>query len=153
MGRRYTKTTKNEMQNAADIILATIKNDPLLPKDTGYLRDNIISEVHYYKQEVIIQIPGSKVKYAQYLQNGTGPHDIPHAFGYGSKRPSRRNPYTGRIPYGKGGRFNGKWHPGSTKHAGFVDYVLLNDTIDYFYTHYDVEHIDMGNMVYLEDYE
>lgn len=138
-----SKVDKGQMSVDAMIMYHTIKNDKLLPFKKGNLKNSITGEIHYNKQEIVFSIPGSKVKYAQFLQEGTRPHDIPHAFGYGSIYPGRPNPYTGEKPYGKGGRFEGKWHPGSKKHVGFVDYVLVNDCVNYFVENYDVERIDM----------
>lgn len=46
-------------------------------------------------------------KYGLFLDTGTKPHNIPHAFG----RP---------LPFGTFGRFDGKFHPGSKVHMGFV---------------------------------
>lgn len=70
--------------------------------------------------------------YAIYLNEGSTPHDIPNAFGIYEK--------TG-IPFGIGGHYNGKFHPGSLKHVGFYDNVedtnsILGYTINYFVKHY-----------------
>ena len=69
--------------------------------------------------------------YAYYLNVGTGPHDIPNSFGGGPKS-------------GVGGRFDGKFHPGSKKHVGFYDNAddtnsILGYTINYFVRHYGAE--------------
>lgn len=117
-----------------------IKNDKFLPYDTGNLRNNISVRVQsYYKsKEVKIFLNGKKVPYAVYLEEGTAPHDIPHAFGYGTKRDDRPNPYTGQIPFGVGGKFDGFFHPGSTKHKDFIERVLVKNCIDYYKRSYDV---------------
>ena len=43
--------------------------------------------------------PKTGVDYAAYVHEGTAPHDIPNAFGWGET-------------FGIGGRFDGKFHPG-----------------------------------------
>ena len=113
-----------------------IKYDPVLPVDTGWLKRHIM--VTPKNNEIKVFLSGSKVPYAVYLQEGTTAHDIPHAFGYGTKRPDRINKYTGQIPFGVGGRFDGKFHPGSKKHKNFIENVLVKDCIKYFVNYYDV---------------
>ena len=54
-----------------------------------------------------IVFDSSVAPYVGFLESGTGPHDIPGAFGYA-------------LPFGIGGRFSGRFHPGSTKHKGFI---------------------------------
>lgn len=66
--------------------------------------------------------------YARALNDGSVPHDIPNSFGYG-------------MEYGIGGRFDGKFHPGSKKHVGFFDDTDNNNSIlgyalNYFARHY-----------------
>lgn len=117
-----------------------IKYDKDLPVDTGWLKRHIMTSTKETKdkQEIKIFLSGSEVPYAVYLEEGTAPHDIPHAFGYGTKRPDRVNKYTGMIPFGVGGRFDGKFHPGSTKHVQFIERVLLGNCLSYFRRTYDV---------------
>lgn len=127
----------------AKIIHNAIKNDPRLPHRKGKLEKSIFTKVKsYYKtQEIKISI-GNKVPYAQYLEEGTTAHDIPHAFGYGSIYKERPNPYTHVPPYGVGGRFSGKWHPGSTKHKGFIETVVIYNCLSYYVHNYDVIKIE-----------
>ena len=117
-----------------------IKNDRLLPYNKGRLKRYIKTDVlDYYKsKEIKISINGDRVPYAVYLEEGTQPHDIPHAFGYGTLKPPKKNPYTKEFPFGVGGRFNGKFHPGSTEHVGFVEKVMLENCFRYIKTAYDV---------------
>lgn len=124
-----------------------IKYDKLLPYESGKLQRSITTEVKsYYKsQEIKVYLSGDRVPYAGFLEEGTAPHDIPHAFGYGSIYPGKPNPYTHQEPYGVGGRFNGKWHPGSTKHKGFVENVMLNNCLNYLKNAYDVIKIESGS--------
>lgn len=127
----------------AKIIGNAIKNDPRLPYKKGKLKKSVSTKVKsYYKtQEIKISI-GNKVPYAQFLEEGTTAHDIPHAFGYGSIYEERPNPYTHVPPYGVGGKFNGKWHPGSTKHKGFIETVGIYNCLSYYVHNYDVIKIE-----------
>lgn len=144
-------TRKIDPQRDAQYIDFLIKNDKLLPYDTGNLRNNIsVYPQKYYKsEEVKVILNGRKVPYAGFLEEGTRPHDIPHAFGYGSPKPNgkppRPNPYTHQEPFGVGGRFYGKFHPGSIKHKGFVEYVMLNNCFNYLTNAYDVIKIVSGS--------
>ena len=66
----------------------------------------------------LIKFSGSIAPYVEYLEEGTGAHDIPRAFG----RP---------LPFGIGGKFNGMFHPGSTKHRGFIKDKSVGAIIDF----------------------
>lgn len=106
-----------------------IKYDPALPVDTGWLKRHIM--VTPKNNQIKVFLSGSKVRYAVYLQEGTSPHDIPNAFGRGQS-------------FGIGGKFEGKFHPGSTKHKNFIENVLVKDCIKYFVNYYDVVKITKG---------
>ncbi len=106
-----------------------IKYDPVLPVDTGWLKRHIM--VTPKNNQIKVFLSGSKVRYAVYLQEGTSPHDIPNAFGRGQS-------------FGIGGKFEGKFHPGSTKHKNFIENVLVKDCIKYFVNYYDVVKITKG---------
>lgn len=115
MGKRVTASRMGV--RAFDYVM----NLKIVPYDSGYLYSNAITCVPLSDDELVVSFSGRKAPYIEYLQEGTFPHDIPHAFGYGTIYPDRENPYTGEIPFGVGGRFDGKFHPGSTKHKGFID--------------------------------
>ncbi len=125
-------------------INSAIKSDRRLPYDTGNLRNHIITQVKgsFKTQEIVINIASNKVPYVKYLEEGTAPHNIPHAFGYGSIYEDKPNPYTKQTPYGVGGRFNGKFHPGSTKHKGFIETILIYNCLNYYVHNYDVIKIE-----------
>lgn len=141
---------KIEPQRDAQYIDFLIKNDKLLPYHKGKLQRSITTEVKsYYKtKEIKVYLSGEKVKYAGFLENGTRPHDIPHAFGYGTVKPPKKNPYTHEEPFGVGGRFYGFFHPGSIKHKGFVEYVMLNNCLNYLTNAYDVIKIVSGSKLW-----
>ena len=71
-----------------------------------------------------IHFDSSVAPYIQYLEEGTHPHNIPRAFG----RP---------LPFGTFGRFNGKFHPGSRKHQGFIKDKAVGAIIDYITSKYE----------------
>jgi len=75
-----------------------------MPFLTGNLRSHTTGRASANKS-FAISISG--VEYAEYLEGGTRPHNIPNAFGRG-------------FNYGLAGRFNGKFHPGSAKWKGFI---------------------------------
>lgn len=114
-------------------IQALIRKDNLIPYDTGNLSRNVKATTRTTKsgiEEIRITLSGakSKVPYAVYLEEGTSPHDIPNAFGRGEM-------------FGIGGRFDGKFHPGSTKHKNFIEYVLVYNCLNYYKKNFDVAKI------------
>lgn len=121
-----------DMQMLGEYVLASIKTSGYVPVDRGILRDSGIRGYLMTKDNVAIKIGvGEASKYVAFLQEGTMPHDIPNAFGLGEIKP---NPYTGEFPFGVGGKFNGKFHPGQKKHVGFVDKlfgVAIDATINF----------------------
>ena len=78
------------------------------PRRTGCLQDSIVKRVEenplsgFAIRIVADTTPCSpeRKSYALYVELGTKPHDIPGAFGYA-------------LPFGIGGRFDGKFHPGT----------------------------------------
>lgn len=97
-----------------------IKSQSWFPYKKGNLRDNATIGFMYAPKTFCIHFTSQIADYIEYLEEGTTAHDIPHAFGFGSIYPDKKNPYTHQIPFGVGGRFNGKFHPGSMKHKGFI---------------------------------
>lgn len=96
-----------------------LKNASLIPVHTGkfkngmYYVDNGIDDGGTFQ----IFLPGN---IGPLLEGGTLPHDIPRAFG----RDDMWSPFKFRgdftlYPFGIGGRFGDKFHPGSFKHEGF----------------------------------
>ena len=122
-----------------------IKQADWFPYKTGWLRnhathgdlvdsttycitfDNTIAMAHPTKN-------GGKGNqpYITYLEEGTTPHDIQFAFG-------RKKWKDGRYPFGIGGRFDGKFHPGSSKHKGFISEKSVNAIISYICSKYKGE--------------
>ena len=102
-----------------------IKKSLFFPYDTGNLKFNATSGELTQKDTYRIKFDLTRAPYIPYLQYGTDAHNIPRAFG--------RN-----LPFGIGGRFNGKFHPGSRKHEGFID-KLVEESARYIATKYKGE--------------
>ena len=84
---------------------------------TGVLRDNINKRLEDVDGEFGVRIIAStksssptQTEYAGIIHEGSEPHDIPNAFGWGPN-------------FGIGGRFDGKFHP------GFVGCKYLTDNL------------------------
>lgn len=97
--------------------LTKIDKISYVPVRSGYLKTKAIYGVRTSKNHYSIVFNEKVADYIPYLEKGTRPHDIPNSFGLGDLP----NPYTKVPPFGVGGRFNGKFHPGSTKHVGFIE--------------------------------
>lgn len=111
------------LQQAGDNVLGLIKRQTWFPYRSGrlkfhatrgYLKDPLTYCIHF---------DSSVAPYIEYLEKGTSPHNIPRAFGKD-------------LPFGTSGRFNGKFHPGSTKHKGFISQKCVNAVIRYFLENY-----------------
>lgn len=108
------------------------QNGGCMPYDTGHLSRMATQGRFFGDSKFTLTINTNENKfgapYAVYLNEGSLPHDIPNAFGRGEE-------------YGIGGRFSGKFHPGSFKHVGFFDNAsdnnsILGYTLNYFVRHY-----------------
>lgn len=109
-----------------DECLYKIKNASWFPYKSGRLKYHATSGMMYNIKTYRIHFSGLVAPYVQYLEEGTRPHDIPKAFG----RP---------LPFGIGGRFDGKFHSGSTKHKGFISEKAVGAIVDYIATKYNGE--------------
>lgn len=105
-------------------VTSLIKRASWFPYKTGNLKFNATQGAMYDSTTFRIHFDGSVAPYVQYLEEGTDPHDIPRAFG----RP---------LPFGIGGRFDGKFHPGSKKHKGFISEKSVNAIVDYIASRFD----------------
>lgn len=101
-----------------------IKRQTWFPYKTGNLKFNATQGAMYDETTFRIHFDSSVAPYLDYLENGTMPHNIPRAFGR-------------RLPFGCFGRFNGKFHPGSMKHQGFIENRCVGAIIDYIVTKYE----------------
>lgn len=115
-----------DLEGAGNACVALIKRASWFPYRTGRLKFHATSGGMYSDDTYRIHFSGTVAPYVEYLEEGTSPHDIPRAFG----RP---------LPFGIGGRFDGKFHPGSTKHKGFISVKSVNAIVEYIATKYDGE--------------
>lgn len=110
---------KKIRNNIINYDLNNLRNELLhanIPEETGAMKNRIIMAMKRAPQGINILIDDDIVSYNDL---GTSPHDIPNAFGYGPD-------------FGIGGRFNGFFHPGSTKNMGFVDRVIVSKILSYY---------------------
>ena len=89
------------------------------PRRTGCLQDSIVKRASTLAGELAITIQSdttpcspSRTSYSLFVHEGTVPHDIPNAFGWGPTA-------------GIGGRFDGKWHPGTKPNRFLSDNLHL----------------------------
>lgn len=101
-----------------------IKESTFFPYKTGNLKFNATSGMPIDANTYVIHFDSTVAPYVEYLEEGTKEHNIPGAFGYD-------------LPFGTSGRFNGKFHPGSTKHKGFIKEKCVKAIIDYFANKYN----------------
>lgn len=106
-----------------DTVTHLIKNASWFPFKSGRLKFHATSGRMVGMDTYRIQFSGTIAPYVEYLEEGTAPHDIPRAFGRS-------------LPFGIGGRFDGKFHPGSTKHKGFIKDKAVNTIVNFIVTRY-----------------
>ena len=121
-------------------ILRNIKSAYFFPYKTGHLRDDATSGDMFNSTTYLIKFDGDIAPYIEYLEEGTKPHDIPFAF-IGKGNWKWWYPFGDGVPFlfGMGGRFNGKFHPGSTKHKNFIKDKTIDMILMYFITKYKGE--------------
>ena len=105
-------------------VTSLIKRASWFPYKSGNLKFSATQGGMYDNTTYRIHFDSTVAPYVQYLEEGTAPHDIPGAFG----KP---------VPFGIGGRFDGKFHPGSTKHKGFISEKSVNAIVEYIQTKYN----------------
>jgi len=118
-------------------VLTTIKGSSFFPYKTGHLRDVATSGDMISNDTYLIKFNGELAPYVQYLEEGTSAHDIFNAFGF-----ALGNNPQGKIvseTFGYGGRFNGFFHPGSTKHYHFIQNKVIDTILMYFVRKYNGE--------------
>lgn len=126
----------NLRQDGNDL-LTTIKSSSFFPYNTGHLRDVATSGDLISSNTYLIKFNGDIAPYVQYLEEGTSAHDIFNAFGF-----AKGNNPKGIIvsdTFGYGGRFNGFFHPGSTKHYHFIQDKVIDTILMYFVNKYNGE--------------
>lgn len=106
------------LQQLGNRALERIKKQSWFPYKTGNLKFHATKGSMISPNCYKIVFDSTIAPYIDYLEYGTGPHNIPRAFG----RP---------LPFGTSGRFNGKFHPGSTKHKDFINKKCVNEIVKY----------------------
>lgn len=107
-----------------DTITHNIKTAYWFPFRSGNLKFNATSGCMISSTTYRIHFSSTVAPYIDFLEEGTSPHDIPRAFGY-------------PLPFGIGGRFDGKFHPGSKKHKGFIKDKAVLSAVNYIATKYN----------------
>lgn len=128
------------LREIGNTLLFDIKKASFFPYKTGHLRDDATSGDMISKDTYLIKFDGDIAPYIQYLEEGTSPHDIPFAF-IGKGNWKWWYPFKDGVPFlfGMGGRFNGKFHPGSMKHYHFIENKVIDTIITYFVDKYNGE--------------
>lgn len=117
--------------------LKTIKSASFFPVRTGWLKNHATSGRMISTDTYLIKFDSKIAPYVQYLEEGTKAHDIYNAFGFAlGNNPQGKvvSPY-----FGIGGRFNGFFHPGSTKHYHFIQDKTIDTILMYFVLKYNGE--------------
>lgn len=112
------------LEQEGNAIVSRIKRASWFPYKSGNLKFNATQGAMYDDTTFRIHFDSSVAPYVEYLEEGTDPHDIPGAFGK-------------KLPFGIGGRFNGKFHPGSRKHQGFIKNKCVQEIVDYITSKYE----------------
>lgn len=106
--------------------LREIKQKTWFPYKSGNLKFHATSGEMVTRSAYCIKFDSTVAPYVAALEEGSKPHNIPGAFG-------------NDLPFGIGGRFNGRFHPGSTKHRGFISEKCVNTIIRHICSKYNGE--------------
>lgn len=98
------------IQERATVVQAAAKQQ--VGVRSGRLRGNIVKRNINVDGEFGCKVGTEAVPYALWHHEGTEPHDIPNAFGWGPT-------------FGIGGRFDGKFHPGTKPNPYLTDNLHL----------------------------
>ena len=118
-------------------VLRTIKGASFFPYKTGHLRDDATTGDMINNSTYLIKFSGDIAPYIEYLEEGTTAHDIFNAFGFALGN----NPQQKIVSetFGIGGRFDGFFHPGSTKHYHFIQDKVIDTVLRHFVIKYNGE--------------
>lgn len=114
------------LKNDGKEITRGIKTASWFPFHSGNLKFNATNGDLINANTFLIKFDSGVADYIESLENGSQPHDIPRAFG----KP---------LPFGIGGNFDGKFHPGSQKHKGFISNKTISFILNYYITKYQGE--------------
>lgn len=107
-----------------EIIVNKMRHASFMPYKTGFMKNYAVQGGMHGHMIYAITFNTQVAPYITFLEEGTRPHDIPGAFG----RP---------LPFGIGGRFSNKFHPGSTKHKDWIKKDAVKEVLKYYMMHYD----------------
>lgn len=116
---------KREKLKIGNEILRDIKRQGWFPVRSGNLKKATVGHMAS-ATTYQIKFDHQVAPYIDYLEQGTLPHNIPHAFG----RP---------LPFGTSGRFYGMFHPGSFKHQYFIEDKTIDEILNYFKVNYNAD--------------
>ena len=100
------------IERATRVQLAARRQVQSTTRGTGRLASGIVKRPQSQGVNPLVQVGVWTVPYAIFVHEGTKPHDIPNAFGYGPH-------------FGIGGRFDGKFHPGTKPNRFLTDNMAL----------------------------
>ena len=112
-----------------------IKKQPWFPFMTGNLKYHATSGKMSSNDIYVITFDSKIAPYVAALEEGSKPHDILNAFGFADPNSKRFK----RLDFGIGGKFDGKFHPGSNKHKGFISDTSVNTIVKYICAKYNGE--------------
>ena len=113
------------LEQLGDEMLFRIKSASWFPYKSGNLKFTATSGAMFNSSTYRIHFSSAVAPYVEALEEGSRPHDILGAF-IGKEAASKMTP-----PFGVGGRFDGKFHPGSTKHKGFISVKCVQSIVEY----------------------
>ena len=124
------------LEQVGNRVTELIKSSSWFPYKSGRLKYHATSGQMYLWNVYRIHFSSAVAPYVEYLEEGTSPHDIPNAFGFTIPGKKTKNGRVSIPNFGIGGRFDGKFHPGSTKHKGFISNKSVNAIVDFISTRY-----------------
>ena len=129
-----------DLKRLGDEITIDIKSASWFPEHSGVLKDHATSGELVENDTYLIKFDDSVAPYIPYLEEGTKEHDIPFAF-VGKGNWVWWYPYDDGVPFlmGTGGRFNGKFHPGSEKHKDFIKVKAVELVVNHIASKYQGE--------------
>lgn len=129
-----------DLKSLGDEITEEIKSASWFPYAHGHLRDDATGGTPVEPDVYLISFDSSVASYIPYLEEGTKEHDIPFAF-VGKGNWVWWYPYDDGVPFlmGMGGRFNGKFHPGSEKHKDFIKVKAVELVVNHIASKYQGE--------------
>jgi hypothetical protein len=112
-----------DLNTLGNNVTESIKRAVWFPYSQGNLKFNATQGRMYEPNVYRIHFDSIIAPYIDFLEFGTQAHNIPGAFGK-------------LLPFGTSGRFSGFFHPGSTKHKGFIGERSVNYILDYIKANY-----------------